>query len=79
MRKPAHRCGQLGEGLGHLERNHKQGYCEGEYRIAQAFNARDFVTAPTEVSWLAQLFLDQFFSQHVLLRCDFDSSNSIGA
>ncbi len=46
--KAAHDFRQFVECLRHLERNHQQGYREGENRVAQAFDPRYFLAAPTK-------------------------------
>src|SRR5690242_1700149 len=56
---------QLLERLGHFQRDNQQGHRESEHRIAEAFNARYFVTAPTELHAIADAPVDKFFSNHI--------------
>src|SRR4029078_1326531 len=56
---------QLFERLGYFQRDNQQGHRESEHRIAEAFNARYFVTAPTELHAIADAPVDKFFSNHI--------------
>jgi hypothetical protein len=56
--KAAHRFHQFGEGFRNLERHHQQRYGKSKHCVAQAFDARDFVTAPAKFVHIADVFVD---------------------